>query len=163
MGLSLLVAYSCVRSSTTNNINKQDFYGYTALMNATRNGQIETAKKLIREGANPDIKSRHGDTALALAILNKYLDFAKILIDKGANLGIKNKYGNTALDVVLFHINKKKYSGEHLKYFLEAYELIKQKQKVNQKARVKVKQNQKVNQKKKERVLCEWEIMLRDL
>ena len=48
-------------------VNHQDNYGYTALMIATRNGNLKAVRELLKLGANPMIVSNGGDSALLIA------------------------------------------------------------------------------------------------
>jgi ankyrin repeat protein len=68
----------------------------TALMYASQNGHLETAKLLIDKGA--DVNSKDGMTALMYAAQNGHLEIAKLLIDEGADVNAKRFYGGmTAL------------------------------------------------------------------
>src|SRR5690606_7755526 len=65
--------------------------GYPALQLAILYGHLESAKELIRAGANPNALCPHGDTALTSAVLAQELtdhdsrDITKLLLEAGAN------------------------------------------------------------------------------
>jgi len=65
------------------------------LINAVKSGDIEAAKMLLNNGADPNIREndKYGWTALLYAQENHYLDIVKALIAKGAdaNMGDNNR------------------------------------------------------------------------
>ena len=72
---------SCVRRATDNNINKQDYSGYTALMYATINRKEKLIAFIIGSGANLGLQSNTGNTALHYACMYGYFDIAILLIN----------------------------------------------------------------------------------
>ena len=80
-----------------NSINAKNGYGYTALIDASKNGDLEKVKLLIENGANIEVKDNKGDTALILASYCRRLEIIKYLVEKGANINATNDNGRTAL------------------------------------------------------------------
>jgi ankyrin repeat protein len=62
--------------------------GMTALLHASREGHIETARALLDGGANIDEVSGDGTSPLTIALLNGQFDLAMMLIERGANPNI---------------------------------------------------------------------------
>ncbi len=92
------------------------------LIEAAKNGHIDidTIRRLIKDGADPNAKNDHGDTALMLAALYGHTNTVKLLIKKGAKVNAKNNDGDTAL-----------MAGMHDRYIVNL--LIKKGAKVNAK------------------------------
>ena len=71
--------------------------GFTALMFAAREGDIESARIMLDAGVDVN----HGDvdnvTPLVTAIMNKQYTLAKFLIDRGADVNIVDAGGRTSL------------------------------------------------------------------
>jgi uncharacterized protein len=59
--------------------------GFTPLLFAARNGDIETARLLIKAGVGVNEAGSDGTEALPLAIVSAQPDFALFLLDQGAN------------------------------------------------------------------------------
>ncbi len=78
-------------------INKSDVNGYTALLNACRQGHTKAAEALIEYGANINQASHQGVTPLMIAALRGNVEIVKLLIDHGANLADTDNSGSTAL------------------------------------------------------------------
>ena len=70
-------------------VNAQDKQGFTALMIASKEGNIEIAKLLIEEGANVNAEDEMGFTALMLASRNGHIAIVKLLIESGADINAK--------------------------------------------------------------------------
>lgn len=66
------------------NINFQDKYGYTALMNAVYLKNLDTVKLLIKYKANVNHKAKDGSTPLSLARKSKNQEIIEYLKSKGA-------------------------------------------------------------------------------
>ena len=97
-----------------NSINAKNGYGYTALIDASKNGDLEKVKLLIENGANIEAKDNNGDTALILASYYRRLEIVKYLVEKGANINATNDNGWTSL------MYASKYGElETIKYLLE--------------------------------------------
>ena len=97
-----------------NSINAKNGYGYTALIDASKNGDLEKVKLLIENGANIEVKDNNGDTALILASYYRRLEIVKYLVEKGANINATNDNGWTSL------MYASKYGElETIKYLLE--------------------------------------------
>ncbi len=88
------------------NVNQTDAMGMTALMHASRRGQIQTASLLLRAGAKINESDSYGRTALMYAALNGHADLVTFLLAAGADVDSKDKKGDTAL------ILSARYSGE---------------------------------------------------
>ena len=78
-------------------INKANQWGWTKLMFATVEGDLQTVKSLLASGANPDISDEDGRSPLMAASLNKHTAIAKALIGAKANVNLINRDGWTAL------------------------------------------------------------------
>ncbi len=66
-------------------INARDVDGYTALMHACRNGQIDIVKFLISSGADPTIRDSNGNTAAEIALSLGYVRIANMLMPTGSS------------------------------------------------------------------------------
>ena len=71
--------------------------GLTALVFAAREGDIESAKKLIAAGADVNQQTEYGWTPLLTAVNNRNYQLARVLIENGANVNLANKGGWTPL------------------------------------------------------------------
>lgn len=67
--------------------------GNTPVMDAAAEGYTEILTKLIRSGAELNLKSKSGQTALILAVGCKAEDAALVLIESGADIDIKDDLG----------------------------------------------------------------------
>ena len=79
------------------NINEQYGFGWTALMEACSDDNIEIAKCLLQRRADPNIISVDGDTALMIAVRGGNLDITKLLLEKGALINVQDNRGTTPL------------------------------------------------------------------
>jgi ankyrin repeat protein len=70
--------------------------GYTALLFAARNNQIEAARALVEAGANVDDVTADGTSALTLAAHSGHGEFAAFLLSHGADANARGS-GYTAL------------------------------------------------------------------
>jgi ankyrin repeat protein len=71
--------------------------GLTPLVFAAREGDIESARKLIAAGAKIDQTTEYGWTPLLTAVNNRNYRLAAMLIEHGANVNLANKGGWTPL------------------------------------------------------------------
>ena len=67
------------------------------LISAATNGDINSVRESIVNGADVDAKSNRGWTALHEAALYGHVDIVKVLIENGANVDVKDENGKTAL------------------------------------------------------------------
>ena len=81
------------------NVNIQDGFGITALIQASTNGDINIVKLLIEKGADLNKQSSFGKTPLMLALEKGHTEIAKLLIEKGADLNKQDRFGQTALEI----------------------------------------------------------------
>jgi hypothetical protein len=78
--------------------------GVTALMLAAYYGRSETARYLLGEKADINVKDRQGTTALMWAVLKGNRDMVNVLVKAGADLAARRNDGDTALDIArLWH------------------------------------------------------------
>jgi uncharacterized protein len=78
----------------------------SALLYATREGQTESARLLVKAGAKLELAEYNGITALVMAIGNDHHDIAKLLIEAGANVNAADWYGRTPLWVAVESRNR---------------------------------------------------------
>jgi ankyrin repeat protein len=71
--------------------------GITALMLASRENSLDSAKLLVGAGANVNTAMANGSNALLMAILNGHYELATFLINNGANPNLVDKDGKAAL------------------------------------------------------------------
>jgi ankyrin repeat protein len=71
--------------------------GLTALVFAAREGDLESAKKLIAAGADVNQTTEYGWTPLLTAVNNRNYQVAKLLVESGADVNLANKGGWTPL------------------------------------------------------------------
>jgi len=62
-------------------VNHRDLKGYTPLIIACYNNQLEAAKLLINNGANLDAADEGGNTALMGVSFKGYIEIAQLLIE----------------------------------------------------------------------------------
>ncbi|MEA1911876.1 MAG: ankyrin repeat domain-containing protein [Spirochaetota bacterium] len=80
--------------------------GNTPLMDAAAEVNIEIMKKLIKAGADLDLKSKSGQTALVLSVGRQAEESAVLLIKSGADISIKDDLGMSARKYAeLFKLN----------------------------------------------------------
>jgi ankyrin repeat protein len=75
--------------------------GFTALLFAAREGDIETAKVMLDAGVDINYGDVDNTSALVVAIMNKQYTFAKLLIDRGADPNIVDANGRTAVYAIV--------------------------------------------------------------
>ena len=71
--------------------------GFTALMCASLDGQVEIVRLLLEAEADMNMKGDRGDTALILASRHGFCHIAQLLVEAGAHKNLKNRRGDTAL------------------------------------------------------------------
>jgi len=60
-------------------------------------GDLNTVRRLLAGGANPNLRNPSGDTALMLAAEKDYTEIVRALLEAGANPDLQNSDGDTAL------------------------------------------------------------------
>jgi ankyrin repeat protein/penicillin V acylase-like amidase (Ntn superfamily) len=89
---------SLTRSELTSG---RDRYGLTALYWAALRGELDTAARLISEGAEVNAVNRAGSTALMGAAQTGQLALLHQLLERGASVAFRNQDGEDALSVAL--------------------------------------------------------------
>ncbi|XP_072593314.1 ankyrin repeat domain-containing protein 6 isoform X10 [Vulpes vulpes] len=79
--------------------------GNTALHEASWHGFSQSAKLLVKAGANVLAKNKAGDTALHVAAALNHKKVVKILLEAGADGTIVNNAGQTPLETARYHNN----------------------------------------------------------
>jgi len=77
--------------------------GYTPLLLAVLDNQIEAAKTLLDHGANIEDRTPDGTTALNVAIVNAYYDMASVLLDRKADPNAEDPRGSALHSVIWLH------------------------------------------------------------
>ena len=105
LGLSLSIA-ACT-SNPAGNTNAtptpttspdiKDTDGFTPLMNAAKNGDLDGGQRAIASGANVNATNETGISALYIAAGLGHKELTKLLIEKGANVNAKTSGGFTPL------------------------------------------------------------------
>lgn len=109
-------------------INTSDQYGYSALDNAARSGDVEQVKQLIKAGAEINASGHNDMSPLHFAILSGSVECAKALLAKGGDIRKGSLGGSTAfhfaveskgiacLDLLLTHFEKQKENNPDYTY-----------------------------------------------
>ena len=79
------------------NLNAADSEGYTALIQAASDGDLERVQTLLDQGANLNAQTLKGYTALMLAAAGNHGAIVQALAAKGADLNLQTDKGYTAL------------------------------------------------------------------
>jgi ankyrin repeat protein len=74
-----------------------DRAGRSPLFYAARDGDVDEIKRLIRAGADVNLKDVNGHTPLHFAAQEQKVEAAKTLLEAGAKLDEKDRHGNTPL------------------------------------------------------------------
>jgi ankyrin repeat protein len=69
-------------------VNARSTAGFTPLIFAARNGDLETSRLLLAAGANVNDASTDGTTALLMSTVRGHTEYAKFLVENGANLNV---------------------------------------------------------------------------
>ena len=72
-------------------------HGHTLLMRAALDGNTESVRELINQGANINRRDDSGRTALMFAVVNRHYETMKLLLEHGADVNARSKQGGTAL------------------------------------------------------------------
>lgn len=78
-----------------NNINTST-YGWTALSEASHEGNIDIVSLLLKNGADVNALNEGGSTPLMLASMQGHVEIVKLLVKNGADVNLTNKDGFTA-------------------------------------------------------------------
>ncbi len=71
--------------------------GFTALLFAARQGQMDAVKTLVAEGANLNLADPDGTTPLLISVINYHYDVAGYLLEAGADPNAADSMGRTPL------------------------------------------------------------------
>ncbi|MCK9543013.1 MAG: ankyrin repeat domain-containing protein [Novosphingobium sp.] len=94
-------------------INKQDEFGNTALIEAIMINAIDMVKSLLSTpGINIDLQDNYGNTALMIAVQMGSKEIVQLLLDANANINIKDKRKNTALLLAKINSKDRKYKED---------------------------------------------------
>ena len=93
--LPLNVIKKCI---TKDNVNVYDFRSHnTSLLIASKAGNLELVKHVIKVGADVNYTNSYSNTALIFASKNNYTEIVKYLIQNGTDINHENFRGDTAL------------------------------------------------------------------
>lgn len=120
---SLLIVFACLmlgfvtlsfaeenqsQCKSVADINGKPKSGYTPLMTAVKNNNMEITKMLIEKGADVnDITINSRESAIFFAVNNDNIEIVKLLISKGADVNMVNAYAQTPLTIAVEKGNKK--------------------------------------------------------
>ncbi len=79
------------------NIKNRNHKEFIKLTTAIEQGDIATAKLIIKSGIDVNMQTANGRTALMLASKHGQAEIVKILLEKGADIATRNNFGWTAL------------------------------------------------------------------
>lgn len=82
---------------------KDEVTGYTALMFAVSNENVDLTTILIHFCADVNVQDNKGNTPLHLAVFNSQSKIVNLLLNKGAKVDTANKDGNTPLHIACQH------------------------------------------------------------
>jgi len=95
-------------------INKVDYFGWTLLLSAISDSNIELSKKLIESGADINIQSNSGLSPIMCSIMDENYSLVNLLLNNGADVNSYDKRGWTPLMYAIESEN-----GEIIKLILE--------------------------------------------
>ena len=78
-------------------IDSRNEWGWTKLMSAAIEGNLQRVNELLQQGANPDIAGEDGRSPLMAASWNKHYEIVDSLINARADVNLSNRDGWTAL------------------------------------------------------------------
>lgn len=78
-------------------IDEKDDMGFTPLIRACAEGNLDLTKSLIEKGVDIEAKNNDGRTALMWACENGVIEIVSFLVEKGVNLNAKDNQGLTAV------------------------------------------------------------------
>lgn len=84
-------------AGASKSVNAVDANGWTALMYASRYGNVDMVNRLLTAGAKVNIINKNGETVLMIASQSGNNDIVKLLISKGAPVNAVDMKGRTAL------------------------------------------------------------------
>ena len=79
-------------------VDVSDWFGWTALHNATMDNRIDVIKLLLHKGADVNKQNDNKDTPLHFAAQFNHTEVARLSIQNGADVNIRNDVNNTPLD-----------------------------------------------------------------
>ncbi len=97
---SFLTLFLSNISASTNqnpNINDQNEHDDTPLIIASRDNNLDTVERLIKNKVDIDSQNKSGQTALMAAVKSRNIDIIRLLIKNKAHIDSQNKSGQTAL------------------------------------------------------------------
>ena len=87
-------------------LDAQDITRKTPLMKATRNGKINTVKRLLAAGCSLNIRDKNGDTALHFSARQGRVELVGALVDAGSDVNMQNQWGHAPLMEAVCYNNK---------------------------------------------------------
>ena len=84
-------------------VDARDRWGRTLLHYASRDGEVEAVRTLIKAGADVNARDSDEDTPLLYAVNNGSSKALSTLIDAGADVNARDSDGTTPLHYALFH------------------------------------------------------------
>lgn len=97
-----------IQCKSVADINGKPKSGYSPLMTAVKNNNMEITKMLLEKGANVnDITVNSRESAIFFAVHNDNIEIVKLLISKGADVNMVNGYAQTPLTIAVEKGNKK--------------------------------------------------------
>ena len=81
---------------------KLEFKNNPKLKTAARKGDLKAVKKMLEDGANPNIKNGSGGTPLVWAAYYGHTEMVKVLLEYGADPNMEDATGNTPLSLAYY-------------------------------------------------------------